>query len=324
MNFITVKEFFDDSKSRLHLRILTGGEFLQKKKIIVSDINRPGLALAGFFDYFPYERIQVFGKTEFTYLKKLGREKANRVLERLFAANICCVIVSRNLPVPYNFLSIARRHHVPVMMSSIFTTKLISSIVTFLDKKLAPKITMHGTFVDVYGIGVMIIGKSGIGKSEISLELIKRGHRLVADDLIEVTRLSDDVLEGRGLSIIQHHMEIRGVGIIDIRNLFGVGAVRDEQKIELVMHLEEWEKGKDYERLGIEDVHEDILGVKVPKIILPVKPGRNLSVIIEVAAMTQRLKARGYNPARELNKSIIKWMKKDKKNPGENTDVPDK
>jgi HPr kinase/phosphorylase len=304
MNFITVKEFFADSKSRLHLRILTGGEFLQKKKIIVSDINRPGLALAGFFDYFPYERIQVFGKTEFTYLKKLGREKANRVLERLFAANICCVIVSRNLPVPYNFLSIARRHHVPVMMSSIFTTKLISSIVTFLDKKLAPKITMHGTFVDVYGIGVMIIGKSGIGKSEISLELIKRGHRLVADDLIEVTRLSDDVLEGRGLSIIQHHMEIRGVGIIDIRNLFGVGAVRDEQKIE--------------------DVHEDILGVKVPKIILPVKPGRNLSVIIEVAAMTQRLKARGYNPARELNKSIIKWMKKDKKNPGENTDVPDK
>jgi HPr kinase/phosphorylase len=324
MNFITVKEFFSDNKSRLHLRVLTGGEYLSKKKIIVSDINRPGLALAGFFDYFPYERIQIFGKTEFAYLKNLGREKANRVIERLFAANICCAIVSRNLPVPYNFLSIARRHRIPIMMSSIFTTKLISSIVTYLDKKIAPKITMHGTFVDVYGIGVLIIGKSGIGKSEISLELIKRGHRLVADDLVEITKLSEDALEGKGLSIIQHHMEIRGVGIIDIRNLFGVGAVRDEQKVELVMHLEEWEKGKDYERLGIEEVQEDILGVKVPKIILPVKPGRNLSVIIEVAAMTQRLKARGYNPARELNKSIIKWMKKEKKSPKENVDVSDK
>lgn len=321
MNFITVKEFHNDNKSRFHLRSLSGEEHLSKKKIIVSDINRPGLALAGFFDYFPYERIQVFGKTEFTYIKNLGREKANRVLEKIFSENICCCIITRNLKPPFNLLSIAKKHKVPVLLTSLFTTKFISAAMIYLEKKLAPKITIHGTFVDVYGIGVLIIGKSGIGKSEISLELIKRGHRLVADDLIEVTRISDEALEGRGMSIIQHHMEIRGVGIIDVRNLFGVGAVRDDQKLELVMHLEEWEKGKDYERLGIEELHEDILGVKVAKIILPVKPGRNLSVIIEVAAMTQRMKAGGYNPAKELNKNIMKWMKKENKG---RTDVSNK
>ncbi|HPD18402.1 MAG TPA: HPr(Ser) kinase/phosphatase, partial [Candidatus Goldiibacteriota bacterium] len=201
---------------------------------------------------------------------------------------------------------------IPVIVSSIFTTKLISSIMLYLERKLAPKITLHGTFIDVYGIGILLIGKSGIGKSEITLELIKRGHRIISDDIIEVRKMSDDVLEGRGLDIIQHHMEIRGVGIIDIKNLFGVGAVRESQKVELIIHLEEWEKGKNYERLGIEEQSEEMLGVKVPKIILPVKPGRNMSVIIEVAAMTQRLKSQGYNPAKELNKTVLKFMKKDK------------
>jgi HPr kinase/phosphorylase len=313
MNFITVKEFYNDNKARFGLKSLGGDEHLSKKKIIISDINRPGLALSGFFDYFPYERMQVFGKTEFTYIKKLGREKANRVLTEIFGKNICCAIIARDLEAPFNFINIARKFKTPVMSTSMFTTKFISSAMIYLEKKLAQKITIHGTFTDIYGIGVLIIGKSGIGKSEIAIELIKRGHRLVADDLIEVTKLSDDVLEGRGLNIVQHHMEIRGVGIIDVRNLFGVGAVRDDQKLELVVHLEDWEKGKDYERLGLEDVYEDILGIKVPKIILPVRPGRNLSVIIEIAAMTQRLKNRGYNPAKELNKTILKWMKKEKK-----------
>jgi HPr kinase/phosphorylase len=313
MNFITVKEFYSDNRDRFGLRSLCGDQYLSKKKIIISDINRPGLALSGFFDYFPYERLQVFGKTEFTYIKKLGREKANKVMSGIFERNICCAVITRGLEPPFNFLAIAKKYKTPVLATSMFTTKFISAAMIYLEKKLAPKITIHGTFVDVYGIGVLIIGKSGIGKSEISIELIKRGHRLVADDLIEVTKLSDDLLQGKGLNIVQHHMEIRGVGIIDVRNLFGVGAVRDEQKLELVVHLEEWEKGKDYERLGLEDVYEDILGSKVPKIILPVKPGRNLSVIIEIAAMTQRLKNRGYNPAKELNKTILKWMKKEKK-----------
>ncbi|MBP7793099.1 MAG: HPr kinase/phosphorylase [Candidatus Goldbacteria bacterium] len=312
MNYITVKQFYNENKSKLDLKIIAGEEFLHKKKIIIPDINRPGLALAGFFDYFPYERIQIFGKTEFTYLKKIGKEKSRKVLNKLFDYNICCVIISRNLKPPFNFELLARKRGIPVIVSSIFTTKLISSIMLYLERKLAPKITLHGTFIDVYGIGILLIGKSGIGKSEITLELIKRGHRIISDDIIEVRKMSDDVLEGRGLDIIQHHMEIRGVGIIDIKNLFGVGAVRESQKVELIIHLEEWEKGKNYERLGIEEQSEEMLGVKVPKIILPVKPGRNMSVIIEVAAMTQRLKSQGYNPAKELNKTVLKFMKKDK------------
>ncbi|MEI7542617.1 MAG: HPr(Ser) kinase/phosphatase [bacterium] len=321
MNHITVKEFYNDNKNKFHLRMLSGQDYFSKKKIIVSDINRPGLALSGFFDYFPYERIQVFGKTEFTYIKKLGREKANKVLEKIFSENICCCVITRNLKPPFNFISIAQKYKIPVLLTSLFTTKLISSAMIYLEKKLAPKITIHGTFVDVYGIGVLMTGKSGTGKSEIALELVKRGHRLVADDLIEITKLSDEVIEGRGISIIQHHMEVRGIGIIDIRNLFGVGAVRDDQKVQLVVHLEEWEKGKDYERLGLDDIYENVVDVQIPKIVLPVKPGRNLSVIIEVAAMTQRLKSHGYNPAKELNKNIIKWMKTPQK---ERQNVSDK
>jgi len=313
MNFITVKDFFEDNKDRFGLGVLGGEQHLSKKKIIISDINRPGLALSGFFDYFPYERLQVFGKTEFAYIKKLGREKANRVLADIFSRNICCAVITRGIEPVYGFASIAEKMKVPVITTSMFTTKFISAAMTYLENRLAPKITLHGTFVDVYGVGVLAMGKSGIGKSEISLELIKRGHRLVADDLIEVRLMSDGKLSGRGISMVQHHMEIRGVGIIDVRNLFGVGSVREEQALELVIKLEEWEKGKDYERLGLEEMREEILGASVPKIILPVKPGRNLSVIIEVAAMTQRLKNRGYNPARELNKKMIECMREEKR-----------
>jgi len=312
MNFITVKDFFEDNSIRFGLKVLCGGQYLSKKKIIISDINRPGLALSGFFDYFPYERLQVFGKTEFTYIKKLGREKANRVLTEIFGKNICCAVITRGIEPVYGFSAIAEKMKVPVITTSMFTTKFISAAMIYLENRLAPKITLHGTFIDVYGVGVLAMGKSGIGKSEISLELIKRGHRLVADDLIEVRLLSDGRLSGRGNSIVQHHMEIRGVGIIDVRNLFGVGSIRDEQALELVIRLEEWEKGKDYERLGLEEMHEEILGVKVPRIVLPVKPGRNLSVIIEIAAMTQRLKSGGYNPAKELNRKIIECMSEEK------------
>lgn len=312
MNYITVKHFFEDNKKELHLKILTGKEYLETKKIVVSDINRPGLALAGFFDYFPYERIQVFGKTEFAYIKKQSKEKIIKVLDKFFSSKICCVIIARNLKVPSYFIELADKYNVPIIQSSLFTMKLINSAMIYLEKKLAPKITLHGTFIDVYGIGVLLFGKSGIGKSEISLELVKRGHRLIADDLVEIIKLGDNELIGRGINIVQHHMEIRGIGIIDLKSLFGIGVIREQQKVELVIFLEEWEFDKDYERLGIEEKFENILGIKIPKIILPVKPGRNLSIIIEVAAMMRRLKAQGYNTAKELNKTIINWMKREK------------
>ncbi|MCX7698764.1 MAG: HPr(Ser) kinase/phosphatase [Candidatus Goldbacteria bacterium] len=313
MNYITVKQFFEENKKDLHLKILTGKENLESKKIVVSDINRPGLALAGFFDYFPYERIQVFGKTEFAYLKKQKKEQILNVLKKFFSSKICCVIVARNLKVDPYFIELADKYEVPVLQTSLFTMKLINSAMTYLEKKLAPKITLHGTFIDVYGIGVLLFGKSGIGKSEISLELVKRGHRLIADDLVEILKLGDSELIGRGINIVQHHMEIRGIGIIDLKSLFGIGVIREQQKVELVIFLEEWENDKDYERLGLEEKFENILGIKVPKIVLPVKPGRNLSIIIEVAAMMRRLKDQGHNTAKELNKTIINWMKREKK-----------
>ncbi|HDT14673.1 MAG TPA: HPr(Ser) kinase/phosphatase [Firmicutes bacterium] len=312
MSYITAKEFLEENAEKFHLKTLAGEKNLSKKKIIVADINRPGLALTGYFGYFPFERVQVFGKTEFSYLKKLGRQKAERVLEQIFKKNIPCVIISRKLKPPYGFLTLANKYKTPVFETSMYTTQIISASMLYLEKKLAPKKTIHGTFVDVYGVGVMLMGKSGIGKSEISLELIKRGHRLIADDLIEITRLNDEQLIGKGMSVVQHHMEIRGVGIIDIKNLFGVGAIREFQKVELILRLEEWDKTKDYERLGLDIRTETILDVNVPNIILPVKPGRNLSVIVEVAAMTQRLKDRGQNPAKELNDAILNWMEKEK------------
>ncbi len=314
MNYITVKQFFEENKKDLHLKVLAGKECMETKKIVVSDINRPGLALAGFFDYFPYERIQVFGKTEFAYLKKQKKDEILNVLKQIFSSKICCVVVARNLKVPPYFIELAKKYSVPIIQTSLFTMKFINSAMIYLEKKLAPKITMHGTFVDVYGIGVLLLGKSGIGKSEISLELVKRGHRLIADDLVEIIKLGDIDLIGRGINIVQHHMEIRGIGIIDLKSLFGIGVIREQQKVELVIFLEEWEIDKDYERLGIEEKYETILGVKIPKIILPVKPGRNLSIIIEVAAMMRRLKAQGHNIAKELNKTIINWMKKEEKN----------
>ncbi|MFW6210753.1 MAG: HPr(Ser) kinase/phosphatase, partial [bacterium] len=272
MSHITVKDFLEENREKFHFEVLTGEKVLNKKKIIVSDINRPGLALSGYFGYFPFERVQVFGKTEFSYLKKLGREKAEKVLEQIFKKNIPCIIISRELKPPYNFLVLAEKYKTPVFGTSMYTTQIISASMIYLEKKLAPKKTIHGTFVDVYGVGVMLMGKSGIGKSEISLELIKRGHRLIADDLIEITRLNDEQLIGKGMSVVQHHMEIRGVGIIDIKNLFGIGAIREFQEVELILRLEEWEKNKDYERLGLDVKTEELLDVKIPNIILPVKP----------------------------------------------------
>lgn len=310
MKHITVSDFFSDNKNTFSLEVLSGEKLLKEKKITIPDINRPGLALAGYFEYFPADRIQVFGMTEFSYLKSAGREKTVSILKKIFSYDLCCVIVSRGLTPPRGFLEYAEKNGVPVLATQMFTTKIISSAMIYLEKKLASKITVHGTLVDIYGLGVMITGKSGIGKSEVSLELVKRGHRLITDDIIEITNISGGSLEGRGAGIIRHHMEIRGVGIIDIKSLFGIGAVEDEKEIDLLVHLEAWEKGKEYERLGIEEKYEEILGVKVPKIVLPVKPGRSLSVIIEAAAMTRRLKHMGINSAKEADKKIVDAMRR--------------
>lgn len=309
MKQITVAEFFDENKIKLGLSILSGKKILAEKNISVSDISRPGLAIAGYFEYFPADRIQVFGMTEFSYLKTLVGKKAEGILKNFFSYGLCCVIVARGLRPPKFFFECAEKFKTPLLGTNEYTTKVISSSMIYLERKFAPKVTVHGTLVDVCGVGVMITGKSGIGKSEVSLELVKRGHRLITDDIIEITK-SGGELVGAGAGIIKHHMEIRGVGIIDIKKLFGAGAVEEEKEISLNVYLESWAKGKEYERLGIEEKYEEILGVKMQKITIPVRPGRNLSVIIEAAAMNRRLKHMGTNTAKEVDERIINVMKK--------------
>ncbi len=310
MKQITVADFFNDNKKNLDLSVLSGKKTLAENIIRVPDINRPGLALAGYFEYFPADRIQVFGMTEFSYLKSAGSKKTAGILKKFFSYGLPCVVVARGLKPPKIFFDCAEKTKTPVLGTGEYTTKVISSSMIYLERKLAPKVTVHGTLVDIYGVGVMITGKSGIGKSEVSLELVKRGHRLITDDIIEITRIGGGRLEGRGAGIIKHHMEIRGVGIIDIKNLFGIGAVEEEKQLDLNVHLESWVKGKEYERLGIEEKHEEILGAKVQKITLPVKPGRSLSVIIEAAAMTRRLKYMGINTAKDVDERIINLMRR--------------
>lgn len=268
--------------------------------VTTSDINRPGLQFAGFFDYFASERIQVLGKTEMTYLEGLEPEIRFKRLCQFFSYGIPCVIVSRGMDVPHYLIQAAMKYNRPVFRSQLVTTNLISKLTSYLSSALAPKITRHGVLVDVYGVGVFLMGESGIGKSETALELIKRGHRLVADDAVEIKKVADNRLIGEAPELIRHFMEIRGIGIIDIKAMYGVGAVINNKPLDLVIYMEFWDNNKEYDRLGLEEEYTEILGVKLPKIVLPVRPGRNLAIIVEVAARNWRLKNMGYHAAKPI------------------------
>ncbi len=304
---LRVEEFYLEQKDKLSLTLITPPEGLQRK-ITVPDINRPGLALSGYYDYFAYERIQVLGRTELSYLQGLEREKVREIFRKLLEWEVCCFVITQGLEPPAELLAAVAEKRVAVFKSKMPTTRLIADLTIFLEDKLAPETSLHGTLVDVYGIGVLILGKSGIGKSECALDLVERGHRLVADDLVDIKRTAERILMGSGPELIRHHMEIRGLGIINIKNLFGIGAIRDRKRIELVINIEEWDENKEYDRLGLDELTYTILEVELPRIVIPVRPGRNLSIIIEVAAMNQRLKKSGYHTAREFNKTLISWL----------------
>ncbi|MBN1596029.1 HPr kinase/phosphorylase [candidate division FCPU426 bacterium] len=305
-----VEELYIEQKDKLTLELISGREGLSRK-ITVPDINRPGLALAGYFDYFAFERIQVLGRTELSFLQGLGKDHVRSIFRKLMEWDVCCVIITQGLEPPEELLLAVEEKNVPVFTSQMPTTKLIAELTIYLEDKLAPETSLHGTLVDVYGIGVLILGKSGIGKSECALDLVERGHRLVADDLVDIKRTAERILMGSGPELIRHHMEIRGLGIINIKNLFGIGAIRDRKRVELVTTIEEWDEKKEYDRLGLDELTYSILGIDLPRIIIPVRPGRNLSIIIEVAAMNQRLKKSGHHTAREFNKTLISWMQND-------------
>lgn len=280
--------------------------YYPNKEVLIdtADLNRPGLQITGFFDYFDPSRIQVFGMVENTYLAGLSSEVRYNSLKRLFEKQISAVILTRNSNASAEMLKLAEEFETPLLRTSQPTSSFTSSLNAYLNVELAPRITRHGVLVEVYGQGVLILGESGVGKSETAVELIKRGHRLVADDAVEIKKVSSKSLIGVSPDIIRHFIEIRGIGIVDVKNIFGMGAVKESEKIDMIIHLEAWEKGKQYDRLGLVDEYTNILGLDIPSLTIPVKPGRNLAVIFEVAAMNNRQKRMGYNAAEELNRRI--------------------
>lgn len=280
--------------------------YYPNKEVLIdtADLNRPGLQITGFFDYFDPSRIQVFGMVENTYLAGLSSEVRYNSLKRLFEKQISAVVLTRNSNASAEMLKLAEEFETPVLRTSQPTSSFTSSLNAYLNVELAPRITRHGVLVEVYGQGVLILGESGVGKSETAVELIKRGHRLVADDAVEIKKVSSKSLIGVSPDIIRHFIEIRGIGIVDVKNIFGMGAVKESEKIDMIIHLEAWEKGKQYDRLGLVDEYTNILGLDIPSLTIPVKPGRNLAVIFEVAAMNNRQKRMGYNAAEELNRRI--------------------
>jgi len=293
----------DDFIKKLNLTVLSPTS-KSEMDIPVSDINRPGMQFFGYYEYFAYERPQVIGKVEMTYLEELPVKKRAERLQTYFSYNLPCIIVCRGMTPPQDFLDMAKEHDVPIFQSHITTTNLSFQLITYLNLQLAPRITKHGVLVNVFGEGVLITGDSGVGKSEAALELIKRGHQLVADDVVDICRVSQHRLVGESPEMVRYFMEIRGIGIIDIRSMYGVGAVILKKSIDMVMHLEKWDNTKEYDRLGLTEETISILGVKIPHLLTPVKPGRNLAIIIEVAARNLSLKRMGYSAAHELDRRM--------------------
>lgn len=270
------------------------------KKIVTSEINRPALQLTGYFDHFYSERVQIIGYVEYTYLEHLPREKKIPVYEKFLSYHVPCLIYTTMTEPDEDMLRLAEKYEVPVFTTRATTSSFMAEIIRWLNVELAPCISIHGVLVDVYGEGVLIMGESGIGKSEAALELIKRGHRLVTDDVVEIRKVSDETLIGSSPDITRHFIELRGIGIIDVKTLFGVESVKNTQSIDLVIKLEEWDRDKEYDRLGLEEEYTEFLGNRVVCHSLPIRPGRNLAVIVESAAVNHRQKKMGYNAALEL------------------------
>ena len=269
------------------------------------DVNRTGLPLAGYFEYFPYERIQIIGKTEYTYFQNISKKEREEVLDKFFSYEIPVLIVTRGLEVDKDIIKKAKKYQRIVLSSKSNTTRFINRLSNYLDSKLAPHVTIHGVLVDVYGIGVLIKGESSIGKSETALELIQKGHRLVADDAVEIRKVDESRLVGQAPELLKHYMEIRGIGIIDVKSLYGVGAIKNQKAIDLVIELENWNQKKYYDRLGLDREYEEI-----EKLVIPVKPGRNTSMIIEVAAMNFRQKGMGIDAAKEFTEKLSQAIDK--------------
>ena len=276
--------------------------------VYTQDINRPGLQFAGYFEHFAFDRIQIVGISEYNFFSNINDQVRRDVLDKFFSYEIPALIVARGLEVKPEVIEFAKKYNRVILTTSKNTTRVINSLSNYLDSMLAPRTTMHGVLVDLYGIGVLIKGPSSIGKSETALELVQRGHRLVADDAVDIKKVDETILLGQAPELLRHFLEIRGIGIIDVRSLYGVGAVKNSKSIDIVAYLEEWDENKYYDRLGLDKEYEEILGVKVEKLVVPVKPGRNTAMVLEVAAMNFRQRGMGYDAAQEFNKKLSKLI----------------
>ena len=295
---------------KMSLKNLTPDLDLTQSEIQVPDINRPALQLTGYFDHFDSDRVQIIGYVEYTYLETLSDEKKKEMYTQLLSYGIPCIVYCRNLEPDETFLQMATEMKVPIFQSSKQTSAFTAEVIRWLNVELAPCISIHGVLVDVYGVGVLIMGESGIGKSEAALELINRGHRLVTDDVVEIRKVSDDTLVGKAPDITRHFIELRGIGIVDVKSLFGVQSVRETQTIDLVINMEEWDKNREYDRLGLKEESTEFLGNKVVCHSIPIRPGRNLAIIVESAAVNHRQKQMGYNAAEELYRRVQESLAK--------------
>jgi HPr kinase/phosphorylase len=313
---ISIGFLLEANKERLKLTSLTG-DIGFTKEISDKNVHRPGLALAGYVQLFRYDRVQIFGNTEMRYLEQLDPAARVKSLETVFQFDMPCIFVTDNNPVDDTMLKLAREHQVPVLQSPFETTKFLYFLSDFLDDQFSAQTVVHGSFVDVYGVGVLLIGRSGIGKSEIALDLVERGHRLVADDVVMITRKGEGILMGSGTDLVKHFMEIRGLGLIDVRSMFGIRAIRFQKRVELIIELMEWRPDEDYTRTGLDDEGMAILDVQLPRVELPIFPGKNVTVICEVISLNYLLKHYGYDAAKEFTKRLEAVITEKSKHIGE-------
>lgn len=309
MDFVSLKAIIDE----MNLEIINKSTDFNDIKVYSSEISRPGLQIVGYFEKFVPERIQVIGSAEWHYYEQLPHIQRYESIDKFLSYPIPALIISRNLPVFPEILELAKKHNITILRSKEMTSKLFNKIISFIDLQLSPETRMHGVLVEVYGVGVLITGKSGVGKSETALDLVIRGHRLISDDTVIIKKI-EDMLQGRSPEITRHFMEIRGLGILDIERLYGVGSVKNDEFIEMVIELELWDDQKEYDRIGLDERFIEILGVQVSTSTVPVRPGRNVAMIIEVAARNFRQKVLGYNAANDLNEKIKRQIEINRNN----------
>jgi len=307
-DFITVRTLLKEVESLLKLKLVCSENGLNRK-ITKGDLHRPGLALSGFVELFTSDRIQILGNTEIKYLSGLTEKELKQSIDRFIEFEIPTIIVTNNNHIPEYLIQSATRRYISIFITPYSTTRVSHLLGDYLETKFAPKISIHGSLVDVYGMGILFTGRSGIGKSEVALDLVERGHRLVADDLVIITRKTEDVLIGAGREIAEHIIEVRGVGLVDIGRIFGVRGIRLQKRVEVEVKLVDWEKNKEYERVGLEDRMTKILDVEIPQVVLPINPGKNITVIAETIAMNHLLKLTGHHTPREFNKRLKEYMK---------------